>query len=202
LRRLTFALAAILVAACGSAPVNPPGASLVPNFGQTLVVPTPAPTPDTSVAPADISTWLELAPVGLGFGIAFPGQPTVKTGKVGDPAAPTTFWSYTDPGGRKYLLARSKLPTGMLSDNTDALPDRFDETLFEDMTGGAFVSRDQVTVDGRPGISYTIRSGNTRSQGLLVLDKALLYRVSMTYNPDSPDDASLQAFLNSFTLLG
>jgi hypothetical protein len=205
-RRLTLALAAILVAACGSTAVTakPSGsvASIAPTASVAASAPeTIDPAAEGSVKPADISTWEMMAPVGLRFALAFPGPPTRSTGKVGDPPMATAFWTYTDPEGRKFQLARSVLAYGMLSDNPPALLDKLDDSLFEGLAGGAFTRRSTVSTDGRPGIEYGIRSGNIRSRGLLVLDDTILYRVSVTFDVDHVDEAAALGFMYSFTLM-
>jgi hypothetical protein len=208
MRRPTLALPAVLLAvlaaACASgAPAPRSGdGSAAPNlFGQTFVMPTSQPTSDATVAPADVSSWFELAPIGQGFAVAVPEQPTTTSGSVGDPPAASTFWTYTDPSGRKFQIVRSRLPTGLLSDNSSAMLDRLDDTILESLDGGSFTARTEVTINGQPGIQYAARSGSLRSEGLLVLHEAILYRVSVTYQADRADEASVLGFLDSFTLM-
>jgi hypothetical protein len=220
-RRLTLVLGAVLVAACGWGTSNAPSgdASPTPNrLGQTFVIPTQPPTADTSVAPADISTWLMVAPVGQGFGVAMPAQPAVTSGSLGTPPVATTFWTYADPSDRTFQLARSRLPTLPPTPeprSNEPLPspsetlglDEFQDTVLQSLEGSSFVSGSEVNVDGRPGLRYVIQAGNKRSEGLLVLDNPniykvspVLYRVSITYDADRADPAAVLGFLDSFTL--
>jgi len=210
------------VAACGWGTSNPPSgdASSTPNrLGQTFIIPTPPPTPDTSVAPADVSAWLMVAPVGLGFGVAMPEQPAVTSGSLGTPPVATTFWTYTDPSGRTFQVARSRLPapaptleprSGEPVPSPSVTPgvDQYQDTVLQSLEGSSFVSGSEVNVDGRPGLRYVIQAGNKRSEGLLILDSLdpwrhppALYRVSVTYDSDRADPAAVLGFLDSFTLM-
>ena len=203
MRRLALVFVAFLAAACSSGAVSipPDDASATPNrFGSTFVVPTLEPTPNITIAPADTSTWYVVAPVGQGFAVAIPGQPATRSGSAGDPPAPTAFWTYTDPNGRSFQIARTRTPKESLPKDPATLLKKITAMAVGALAGGSLVSRTEVTVDGRSGIGYVARSGNLRSQGLLIRDQDLLYRVSMTFNVDFPDEASLQAFLASFTL--
>lgn len=210
------------MAACGWGTSNPPSgdASSTPNrLGQTFIIPTPPPTPDTSVAPADVSAWLMVAPVGLGFGVAMPEQPAVTSGSLGTPPVATTFWTYTDPSGRTFQVARSRLPapaptleprSGEPVPSPSVTPgvDQYQDTVLQSLEGSSFVSGSEVNVDGRPGLRYVIQAGNKRSEGLLILDSLdpwrhppALYRVSVTYDSDRADPAAVLGFLDSFTLM-
>lgn len=211
------------MAACGWGTSNPPSgdASSTPNrLGQTFIIPTPPPTPDTSVAPADVSAWLMVAPVGQGFGVAMPAQPAASSGSLGAPPVATTFWTYTDPSNRTFQVARSRLPTlpptpeprsnepAPSPSETPGLTE-YQDTVLQSLEGSSFVSGSEVNVDGRPGLRYVIQAGNRRSEGLLVLDKPkdpsrvhpILYRVSVTYDADRADPPAVLGFLDSFTLM-
>jgi hypothetical protein len=222
-RRLTLVLGAVLVAACGWGTSNAPSGDVSPTpnrLGQTFIIPTQPPTPDTSVAPADISAWLMVAPIGQGFGVAMPAQPAVTSGSLGTPPLATRFWTYTDPSGQAFQLARSRLPAPPptlepRSDEPVPSPsetpnpvDEYQGTVLQSLEGSSFVSGSEANVDGRPGLRYVIQAGSRRSEGLLVLDNLdpykrppVLYRVSVTYDADRGDPAAVLGFLDSFTLM-
>ncbi len=213
MRRLILVLAALVAAACASgSPTGPLGSgqsALPTTSGQASIGPTGRPT--SSVAPADTSTWIELAPIGQRFAVAIPDKPASTRGSVGNPPAATTFWTYTDPNGRVFQVARSRLPVPRATPTprpsepvpspTPGSPLGFADTILESLEGGTIAATTPVTIDGRPGIRYSAQSENLRSEGLLVIDKWILYRVSVTYDVTRPDDAAVLGFLGSFTLM-
>ncbi len=171
-------------------------------MGGTVPPPSIEITPETTIQPADISNWTTVAPIGQGFGVAFPGPPSTRSTTIAELRAPTTVYSYTDPSDRTYLLARSRLPDDITSiEGQMASLRRIAQTMLKGTLPGSKVSPwRETTFDDRPAIRYSLAAGQMRSEGFLILDEQILYRVSVTYDVSKLDRSFVEGFLGSFAL--
>jgi hypothetical protein len=208
LRRLAFSLAVslsigVLATACAPGPSESAGASASANpIGVSFAVPDVSPTPEITLQPVDISNWWMVAPVGLGFGLAFPGPATAGSTTIAGLGAHAALWTYRDPAYRVYQLARIRLPAGAVTSDLVATMGRLAAATLPGMVpGGQIVKRSDVTTDGRLGTRFLVNGTSATVEGVLVLDNTILYRVSVTYDPTKPDRADLEAFVANFSLI-
>ncbi len=202
-RSLILLATVLAVAACGSSTASgqASGAPGVVAVG-TVAPPTVEITPEETVVPADISAWITVAPVAQGFAAAFPGTPSFRNTTVAELNAPTALYSYTDPSDRTYQVARSRLPRGIVSSDALASLDRFRSAMLRTtLEGSSITYQRKTTFDSRPAVRYTLASGDRRSEGLLILDDQILYRISVSYDVDQLNRSFLEAFLGSFALV-
>jgi hypothetical protein len=197
-RRLpVFVAAALLVAACSS---NAPSETPIMPWAPPTAAPTPTPDPNRPTpAPVDTSGWVTFAPAGQGFSVALPGQPSEpQKVSVDTPGGKveTTTWSYA---GSDYAMA-VMVATGSFS---GAAPDQILDTAAQTVAsqnGARIGNRSSVSVDGNPGLTFTLTGGEAFFDCEIVLVGDDLYAVYYAAPAAPADDGLARALFASLKL--
>ena len=210
MRRSVFVLSAVvLVAACSSATATTSPAATGSDAAATSVAtpavvasatPTGSLTTGSTASPVDISGWIELAPVGQGFGVAMPGKATKSSMTIAVVNAPTTIWTYIDESGRAFQVARSKFPKEALTGTSKAVLDNVAQDLPSSAADSTVESQVDVTIDGHAGRRYLQVSPKSNVEGVFVVAGDFVFTIYVTYEPGRADPGLLEAFLASFKL--
>ena len=210
MRRSVFVLsAAIFVVACSSGTATTPPAATGSGAAATsvqtpAVVASAAPsvslTAGPTASPMDISSWIEIAPEGQGFGVAMPGKATTSSMTIAGVNAPTTIWTYTDASGRAFQVARSTFPKEALTGASKDVLDNVVKELPSSVADSTVQSQTDVTISGDAGRRYLMVSPKSNVEGVFVVAGDLVFTAYVTYESGATDSGSVEAFLASFTL--
>ena len=197
--------AAVLAAACssGAATTSPSAAAF---NAASAPVQTPAVGASATIgagptaSPVDISSWIEVAPEGQGFGVPMPGKATKSTMTIPAVNAPTTIWTYTDDSGRAFQVARSKYPKGALAGTSKVVLDSIAKGMTTWLADSTLQRQTDVTIGGHAGRRYLLVSPKSNAEGIFVVAGDFVFTVCLTYEPGNADPGLIEAFLGSFML--
>jgi len=146
----------------------------------------------TASALAQDQKWIRFSPVGSGFEIMLPSEPTEKVEKR---ANFTTHMYSATLGKTVFLISYSDYqttPEKALEANRDDFNKQMQATL---------LSSRSVELDGKHGLEFTseISAANVRSRIFLVGNR--LYQMAALVFKDTQDDTNVDRFFQSFAFL-
>lgn len=191
-RLLPAAFVAALVAACGT------GTGAAPTTAQAS-----APASRQSGSPgAGTAGWTTLAPADEGFALQMPGSPTKQTTTYDTTIgpAPASVWAFGRGESSGFYASHVSYPAGSLSAGaTKSILDGALQGGLATQAGASITDQADVTLDGRPGRTFTVTVTDGRIRGAVYLSADQMYMLYAVYNPlDAAAAADVDKFLASF----
>lgn len=137
------------------------------------------------------------------FSIAFPGDPKEQTQSVPTAVGDVALTMYTvDNGDSAYLAGFADYPSDMVaaSDPETMLDGGRDGAI--NNIDGTLLTEKHITISGNPGRELKVQSkdGKNVLYGRFYLVDARLYQIMVVTSPTGLDQATIDSFLDSFTL--
>ena len=154
----------------------------------------------------DESNWVEVKVKDPKFSIYFPDKIKKDTSEIKVKGTTRTLFLHTYKNASSpiiYTLTHTKLPNAWVKwSHKLALSGALDGIIKEEKC--TVLKKKNISIQGKAGIEYVLKSKDQLKKGRLILDKQTLFRVQGEYASDYPvqdkDDLLIKKFLNLFDL--
>ena len=132
-----------------------------------------------------------------------PGQPdlTKKTFNFAAGNAPGSLWTYGISNDLALFLVQANFPTGAISGKApSALLDAEVAKLVSNTAGSTLTSKDDTTLNGHPGKTFTVDQPDLSIAGGIFVVKDEILIAYVGYTAANTDTADIDRFLGSYKI--